>query len=269
MKKLRKSKPIGVLTKTFRLLQEIQAAPANLTELSLRTRINKSTALRILAHLESEGYVARDAHGSYRAGGALLRLGVRTSFEIQLREAAQAPLRELWRVTQETVNLGLLDGLEVVYLESLESPQSFRLVANAGTRAAAYRTAIGKAVLACATPAEREAAVSAFTFRPYTPKTITTAARLQQELDQVIANGYAIDDEESLLGVRCLAVPIRGVDGQAVAGISISGPTSRITEDRLPDFAQALKTAAAAIASSAFSASLREPLPDRFLVQNG
>ncbi|MCX6621321.1 MAG: helix-turn-helix domain-containing protein, partial [Acidobacteria bacterium] len=165
MKKPRKSKPIGVLTKTFRILQDLQAEPANLTDISRRTAINKSTALRILAHLETEGYVARDAQGAYHTAAP----GARSSFEVHLREAAQAPLRELWRITQETVNLGLLDGLEVLYLDSLESPQSFRLVANAGTRAVAYRTALGKAILAHM-PAETSAAIlDAFHFQPYTP----------------------------------------------------------------------------------------------------
>jgi len=256
MNRPRKSAPIGVLTKTFRLLEDVQSAPASLTELSLHTGINKSTALRILAHLEREGYVFRDTRGAYHTGTALLRLGVRSSLEVHLREAAQAPMRELWRITQETVNLGLLDGLEVLYLDSLESPQSFRLVANVGTRAVAYRTALGKAILAFTPPPDREASLAAFQFHAFTPRTITTRAQLEAELASVETQGYAIDDEESVLGVRCLAAPIFDTAHAVVAGISISGPTSRITAKRIPEFAAALRAAAAQIS------------PDRALVHH-
>ncbi len=252
MKGSKKSKPIGVLTKTFRIIEYIQASPSPVTlkEISELTLINKSTALRILAHLENQGYVERDDRGGYRPAGRLGRLGRRSSLEVNLREAASAPLREVWRITQETVNLGILDGLEVVYLDSIESPQSFRLVAASGTHAAAYRTALGKAILAHVSPEQADTLVNSFSYQPYTPKTITSAGELREELARVRLRGYAIDDEESVLGVRCLAVAVLNDEHRPIAGISISGPISRMSNERLPEFAAAIRTAAVKIAES-------------------
>jgi DNA-binding IclR family transcriptional regulator len=248
----RRSKRVGVLTKTFRIIDVLQssASPLTLTEISERTGINKSTALRFLAHLETERYVARDAKAGYTVGDKLRPLGARSTLEVNLREASQAPLRELWRTTQETVNLGVLDGQEVVYLDCLESPHSFRLVANAGTRAVAYRTALGKAILAFFPANRRKAMLESLVFQAFTPKTITSAERFRNELDRVRKRGYSIDDEESLAGVRCLAAPILNVEQEAVAAVSISGPTARMTKDKLPEFAATIRAAAHQISAS-------------------
>lgn len=246
MKGPRKAKPVGVLTKTFRIIEALQNSPSPLTlkEISEQTAINKSTALRFLTHLETERYVTRNSKGGYSVGDKLPQLGARSTFQVNLREAAQALLRELWRITQETVNLGVLDGLEVVYLDCLESPQSFRLVANAGTRAVAYRTALGKAMLAHFPAERRKAIIESLGFRAFTPKTITSPERFRSELEKVRKRGYAIDDEESVLGVRCLAAPVLNVEREAVAAVSISGPTARMTDDKLPEFAAAVCAAA-------------------------
>jgi IclR family acetate operon transcriptional repressor len=235
-----------VLTKTFRILEVLQGSPSplTLTEISERTRIHKSTALRFLAHLEGERCVARDAKGGYRIGDRLHQAGARSTFEVSLREAAQAPLRELWRITQETVNLGVLDGQEVVYLDCLESPQSFRLVANAGMRAVAYRTALGKAMLAFFPAGRRKAVIESLVFQAFTAKTISSAERFRAELERVRKRGYAIDDEESVVGVRCLAAPILNAEQEAVAGVSISGPTARMTNGKVPEFAATIRAAA-------------------------
>ncbi len=246
MKGPKKSKPIGVLTKTFRIIEDLRAAPMPLTlkEISEQSAINKSTALRILAHMETQGYVDRDAHGGYRLTELLLKLGTRSSFEVNLRDAAGPPMREVWRLTQETVNLGILDGIEVVYLDSIESPQSFRLVASAGTRAMAYRTALGKAMMALLPAAQAEALINSFSYQSYTPKTVTSAEQLREELARVRREGYAIDDEESVVGVRCLAVAVLGDEQMPIAGISISGPISRMSNERLAEFAAVIRTAA-------------------------
>lgn len=247
----KRTKPVGVLSKTFRILELLESSPAplTLTEISARTGINKSTALRFLAHLESARYVARDSKAAYSTGDKLRPANARSVFEIHLREASQAPLRELWRTTQETVNLGILDGQEVLYLDCLESPHSFRLVANAGLRAVAYRTALGKAILAFLPPERRKALVETFVFQAFTPRTITSPERFRSELERVRRRGYAIDDEESVVGVRCLAAPVLDRTEQAVAAVSISGPAARIRNDQLPEFVAALRAAAEQIAA--------------------
>lgn len=251
MKGPRKSKPVGVLTKTFRIIEALRnsGSPLTLKEISEQTAINKSTALRFLTHLETERYVTRDSRRGYSVGDKLRQLGARPTFHVNLLEAARAPLRELWRITQETVNLGVLEGLEVVYLDCLESPQSFRLVANAGTRAVAYRTALGKAMLAHLAAERRKTILESFVFQAFTPKTITSPERLRSELEKVRKRGYAIDEEESVIGVRCIAAPVLNAEEEAIAAVSISGPTARMTSDKLPEFAAAIRAAAQQISS--------------------
>ena len=119
----------------------------------------------------------------------------------------------------------MLDGLEVVYLDCLESPQSFRLVANAGTRAVAYRTALGKAILAHLSAERRNAVIGSLVFQAFTPKTITSPESFRAELEKIRKRGCAIDDDESVLGVRCLReMPAHKVPFTArrLAGISRS-----------------------------------------------
>jgi IclR family acetate operon transcriptional repressor len=215
-----------------------------LKDISEVTGINKSTALRFLAHLENERYVTRDFRAGYSVGARLLQLGMRSTFHVNLLDAARLPLRELWRVTQETVNLGVLDTIEVVYLDCIESPQSFRLVANPGTRAAVYRTALGKAILAYLPQEQVAPVVASLTFQAFTPKTITSAAVLRRELERVVQQGYAVDDEESVLGVRCFAAAIFNHRMEPVGAISVSGPTARMTDENAPQIVTAIRAAA-------------------------
>ncbi len=246
MKKPRKSKPVGVLTKTFHIIETLRssASPLTLKDVSELTGINKSTALRFLTHLENERYVTRDSRAGYSVGARLLQLGVRSTFHVNLLDAARLPLQELWRVTQETVNLGVLDAIEVVYLDCIESPQSFRLVASPGTRAVVYRTALGKAILAYLPQEQVAPVIASLTFQAFTPRTITSAAMLRRELERVAQQGYAIDDEESVLGVRCFAAPIFDQRREPVGAISVSGPTARMTDENTPRIVNAIRVAA-------------------------
>ena len=165
-----------------------------------------------------------------------------------LRERAREALWELWRVTQETVNLAVLDGLEVVYIDCLESPHDFRLVSNVGMRAVLYRTALGKAIVAFLPPEQRELLVKSLRFQAFTPHTLTSPEQLNRELNAIHKSAYAVDNEESVLGVRCIAAPIMDSKGIAVAAISISGPTSRITTQKTASLGNVVKATAREIA---------------------
>jgi len=242
----RKSKPVGVLTKTLRIIDLLHEShsPVPLHEIATQAGINKSTALRLLTHLESERYFQRDEKGCYSLGPKLLRLGSEYKVQVPLREMAREALWDLWRITRETVNLAVLDSLDVVYIDSLESPHEFRLVSNTGTRAVLYRTALGKALLAFQPPEQRERLTKALRFQVFTPHTLTSAAQLTREIKAIRQAGYAVDHEESVLGLRCIAAPILDRRGVAVAALSISGPTSRITSQNTEALAEAVKAAA-------------------------
>ena len=242
----RKTKPVGVLTKALRVVDLLQdsGSPLSLHEISIQAGINKSTALRLLAHLEGEKYLRRDERGGYSLGPKFLRLGSDYNVQAPLREMARESLWELWRVTQETVNLALLDGFDVVYIDCLESPHDLRLVSNVGMRAVLYRTALGKALLAFQPAEQCERLIKSLRFETFTPHTITSAFELDRELNSIRQSGFAVDNEESVVGLRCIAAPILDTREIAVAAISISGPTSRITPQKTPTLGEAVKAAA-------------------------
>ena len=234
------------MTKTLRILDLLQESRSalSLQEIAGQAGINKSTACRLLAHLEAEKYLGRDDRGGYCLGQKLLRLGNHYHVQAPLRERARESLWELWRITQETVNLAVLDGLEVVYIDCLESPHDFRLVSNAGMRAVLYRTALGKAIVAFLPPEQRDLIVKSLRFQAFTPHTLTSVEQLSRELNTIGKNAYAVDNEESVLGLRCIAAPILNKKGIAVAAISISGPSSRITPQKTTALGTTVKAAA-------------------------
>jgi DNA-binding IclR family transcriptional regulator len=242
----RKTKPVGVLTKALRVVDLLQdsGSPLSLHEISIQAGLNKSTALRLLAHLEGGKYLRRDERGGYSLGPKFLRLGSDYNVQAPLRELAHESLWELWRVTQETVNLAVLDGLDVVYIDCLESPHDLRLVSNVGMRAVLYRTALGKALLAFQPAEQRERLIKSLRFETFTPHTVTSAFELTRELNSIRESGFAVDNEESVVGLRCIAAPILDTREIAVAAISISGPTSRITPQKTPMLGDAVKAAA-------------------------
>ena len=255
MRRPRKTKPVGVLTKALRVVDLLQdsRSPLSLHDISIQAGINKSTALRLLAHLEGEKYLRRDERGAYSLGPKFLRLGSDYNVQAPLRETARESLWELWRISQETVNLAVLDGLDVVYIDCLESQHDLRLVSNVGMRAVLYRTALGKALLAFQ-PAERcERIIKSFRFEMFTPHTVTSAFELTRELNSIRESGFAVDNEESVLGLRCIAAPILDTREIAVAAISISGPTSRITPQKTPTLGEAVKAAAREVSAQIVS----------------
>lgn len=241
-----KSAPVGVVTKVLRILEELQASPTGLQlkDIAARTAINKSTAYRFLAHLESEGYLFRDDAGAYIVGPKLARLGSGVAYHATLRTVSRPIMQRLWVTTTETVNLGVLSGLDVLYLDVLESSHSFRLVSTVGSRRPLHCTALGKAMLAFVTDEERESALTSLRLEKLAPRTITSTARLEKELAKVKQQGFAVDDEEAGIGSRCVGSPIFDQSGNVAAAISVSGPITRIDRDKLLQIAKAVRDGA-------------------------
>jgi len=244
-----KSAPVGVVTKVLRILETLHEAPSGLQlkDVALQTAINKSTAYRFLAHLEHEGYVFRDATGAYAIGVRLARLASGSSYQTTLRKLSRPILQQLWRTTGETVNLAVLDGREVLYLDVMESSHTFRLVSQVGLRRPVYCTALGKVMLAYIPEEEHPYFYSGMAFERFTPHTIKSVSQLRKDLALIRQRGYSIDNEEAYLGSRCIGTPIFDAAGKIAASVSVSGPTTRVTKERVPAFAGAAKNAAAAI----------------------
>lgn len=241
-----KSAPVGVVTKVLRILEALQASPTGLQlkDIALRTSLNKSTAYRFLAHLESEGYLFRDDAGAYIVGPKLARLGSGVAYHATLRTVSRPVMQKLWVTTTETVNLGVLSGLDVLYLDVLESSHSFRLVSQIGSRRPLHCTALGKAMLAFVSDSERDSALASLRLEKFAPRTITSIPRLQRELKKVSQQGFAVDDEEAGAGSRCVGAPIFDQSGNVAAAVSISGPITRIDRGKLLQISKAVREGA-------------------------
>ena len=251
-----KSAPVGVVGKVLRILEALDASSngLQLREISQQTRVNKSTAYRFVAHLEKEGYLFRDTVGAYIVGPKLARLGAGVAFHATLRRIARPVLNALSSETKETVNLGIVDGHDVLYLDVIESPHPFRMASQPGMHRPLNCTALGKALLAFLPDEQREEIYHGLIFERVTPHTIPNLGRLKKDLARIAQSGYSVDDQEVELGARCVAAPVLDGNARVVAALSISGPTTRVSRERVPAFAQAIKKAARMI-----STQLRQP----------
>jgi len=201
----------------------------SLGDISAETDIPKSTALRLLTSLEQRGFVERDPTGRFRIGLGLVDLVFAYLEDLDLVEQARAVLEELCTETGETVHLGIPSGLEVVYIDKVESSQSLRMVSRVGARSSLYSTALGKAILAYAGE-DFLSQVIAAGLEGRTVNTLVTPEALRADLASVRVAGYSVDREENKLGICCVAATVRERSGRVVAAISVSGPSVRMNE---------------------------------------
>ncbi len=204
--------------------------PRTLTELSKELDINSSTTFRLLATLRSHNLVqSEDSTGNYRLGLACLELSRAYHTGNELRQAALLEMKVLRDDTMETVHLGVLDDMEIVYLEKLEGLHAIGLMSSrVGRRAPAYCTGLGKALLAHSDPNFIQDNIEKVNLQKYTDKTIISQAELLNHLEHVSRRGFALDMGEHEKEVRCVAAPIFNQYGKIVAAISVSGPSGRI-----------------------------------------
>ena len=199
-------------------------------EISKRIELDPSTTFRMLVTLEEHGFVKQDpATGKYRLGVICLELGSQFLKSNNLRDAAVNVMQNLRDQFGETVHLGVLDGDQIVYLEKLPGLHAIGLMSSrVGGHAPAHATAIGKAMLANLSEAEIRARLRGKLQR-CTEATITDWKELVKEFARIRANGYALDNQEFEMGVKCVAVPLFSHKGVA-AGLSISAPAQRMDE---------------------------------------
>ena len=233
-----------------RLLKEFSGVDRELgvTELSGRLGLGKSTVHRLLATLAEERLLERDAaSGRYRLGLGLYELGAVVAAHVDLHEAAMPALVSLRQRTGETVQVAVLDGLEAVYVERLDSPHTLRIFSRVGHRLPAHCTSSGKVLLAGLPPETLDARLAQWKPVAMTPRTITDEQALRAELRTVAQRGWAENVEEGELGVASVGAPIRGMDGTVTAAISVAGPISRVRGASLRRFSGPVVEAANAI----------------------
>jgi len=240
---------VPVVRSTFRILEELsRSGGLNLNEITVRTRVPKSTVFRILSTLHHLGYVLRDEGSrSYAISPNLADLANDTASAEALRHTALPHMLGLRDEFGETVNLGHLQLDKVIYLEVVPSEYALRLNEKPGAKVWAHASALGKCILADA-PLEVVAGILDHRKLPaLTPHTITDAGEFRRELRRVKERGYAFDREETTLLATCVAAPIRDAQGRAIAAMSISGPCSRFNPRRDKRVVEGLLRAADAI----------------------
>ena len=220
----------------------------SLKQLAQESGLHPSTAHRILAAMALRGFVERGDSGTYRLGIRLLELGNLVKSRIDIRDVAKPPMQRLHDLTGESVNLGVRQHDEIVYVERTSSGRAaVRIVHIIGARAPLHTTATGKLFLA----EETVDAVSEYAKRTglpgSTPASITDLAQLERELDKVRRHALAYDMDEVETGVRCIAAGIRDDSGKLVAGLSLSMPAERFNADWSDEVAVTAKAISAAL----------------------
>ena len=227
---------VQVLDRALAILQMLSAEGPDLSlgAIAEKLQLHKSTIHRLIRVLDRHGMIERNSvNGRYRLGLKLFELGTKAVAQLDLRERARPVLERLVLETNETVHLCVLDGTEVVYLDKVEPVRSIRLASSVGRRNPAYCTAVGKAILAYLPEADVESIVRARGLKAMTANTITSLVELRRELAAIRERGYAIDKEEIEDGVRCVGCVVRDFTGVPVAAISVSGPSFRLTREKI------------------------------------
>ena len=227
---------IQVIERMMQLLDALAAHPdpVALKELSKSTSLHPSTAHRILNDLVACRLVDRTDPGLYRLGMRLLELGNLVKARLDVREAATEWMRKLHRLTGQTINLSVQQGDEIVYIDRAYSERSGMQVVRAlGGHAPLHLTSTGKLFLACDTPENLKNYIQQTELRGTTRNSITSVDQLEKELALIRSEGFARDNEELEMGVRCIAAGIYDDSSKLIAGLSISAPADRIQEEWL------------------------------------
>lgn len=204
-----------------------------ISSIAQRLGLAKSTVHRLAVTLASESFLEQNPqNGRYRLGLALFSLGALVRQRMDVSNQAHPLLAALRDQTQETVHLAILDEASIMYLHNMESAQAIGTRSYIGTRKPAFCTSEGRVLLAFNAP-ELTAAVLKGELVKRTPKTTTDPKALRLMLDEVRHNGFATDDEESEVGLRSVAAPIRDISGKAIAAVGLAGPIQRLTKKEL------------------------------------
>jgi len=259
---IKEAKPssIQVIERMMSLLDALaeHPDPVPLKQLAADTGLHPSTAHRILAAMALSGFVERGENGVYRLGIRLLELGSLVKSRLSLRETAIANMLALHQKTGESVNLGMRDGDQIVYVERTSSGRSaVRVVHIVGARAPLHTTATGKLFLVEDGPQAVKDYARRTGLPGSTPASITDLGALEKELDRVRRHAVAFDLDEVENGVRCIAAGIRDDNGALIAGLSLSTPSERFN----PDWAPLVRETAEQISRALGHIPPRSPAP--------
>jgi DNA-binding IclR family transcriptional regulator len=222
----------------------------SLTDLADRTGVAKSTVFRLVSVLADHGYLERVPDTErYRIGIRPFEIGSIYIQSTTVEQQARPHLERLAAECLQTANLGVLNTGEVVHIGVVTPDRPIRFYTSVGDRERATSTGLGKALISEHSEAEIVTLVEQHPFVQRTRRTIMSLDSLRTSMENIRRQGYAIDDEESFVGLRCVAAPIRNDRGRIVAAISVSGPTAEFTETAISRYVEAVKDAAASVST--------------------
>lgn len=254
-KSFSKSTSQTVIQSLDRALDVLDALAASggmtLTEVATGLDQSPATIYRVLTTLEARGIVEIDPQAqTWHIGPSAFRLGSAFLRRSSVMERSRPIMRELMEATGETSNLGIEKQGEVLFISQVETHESIRAFFPPGTMSPMHASGIGKALLSRYSDGALEAYLRGRDLQRFTDKTIVSAQALKDELALTRKRGWAFDDEEKTIGMRCVAAPILNVYGETVAGVSVSGPTQRMPEIQVRRIGEMVWTAAERISRS-------------------
>jgi IclR family acetate operon transcriptional repressor len=222
-----------------------------LSDLAVRTGLSTSTAHRLLTTLEKRRFVQFDrTESKWHVGAKSFAVGATFTRRRNFVAQAMPYLRKLRDQTRETANLAVVDDETIIVLTRIESREIMRSLTKVGGRVAMVASGVGKAVLATYPDDDVSAIIRRHGMPKLTEKSIIRAGDLFRELAVIRKQGYAVDDEEARMGLRCVAAVVFNDCREPLAAISVSGMTSRVTEERLPDIGKAVREVAAELTAA-------------------
>lgn len=207
-----------------------------ITEISEKVELHKSTVHRLLGTLIYKGYVIQDQKTNrYRLTSKLFELGNKIIEDMDILKASKDYTEALMESLNEVVHVVIRDKDDIVYIDKVEADNNIRMASKVGRRSPLYCTSVGKAILAYLDEDQVLEIWNNSNIKEYTEKTITDYDAFRKELNKIKELGYAVDDEENELGVRCIGAPVFNFHGEVEGAISISGPAIRVTKDRIDE----------------------------------
>jgi DNA-binding IclR family transcriptional regulator len=210
-------------------------------QLAKLMNINRASSHRFLSTLRELGYADKDDSSRYYLTFKVIELGMKVLDRFEIRKIARPFLQELSIKFNETINLGYFNGEEVLTVDKIDSTERLRMDAGIGGGEPAYCTSLGKAILAFLPERQLEKYLQTTELIPFTPNTVISRDKLMEELSHIKENGYAIDDEELSIGLRCVGAPLFDHNGQARYAISLSGPSIRMGSKKIEEMRRELK----------------------------
>ncbi len=232
--------PLSSVKKALKVLETFTEDRTELgvTQIAELLKSHKSSVSRILMTLMAEGFVEKSPlTNKYRLGMKLIELGHRALSRFDLKEYASPYLEALAKKSNEIIHLSILDQNEIVYIDKKGEGQVLTVATKVGGRNPAHACGMGKVLLSGLSQEELMKVLSTAPMRRFTPTTITEIPKLLMELDKIRRQGFAIDNEESFPGVKCVAAPIRDSRGKVIAAMSATVPSQRMGKERMKELA--------------------------------